>query len=49
LRALGLDPPIAGALQLPAAAGALAGDQLARWLAVAVAGLGAVNQMFLIP
>jgi hypothetical protein len=34
---------------LPTAAGALAGDQLARWLAVAVVGLSAVNQMFLIP
>jgi hypothetical protein len=40
-------PP--GAVQLLAAAGAWAGNQLARWSAVAVAGLSATGQMFLIP
>lgn len=49
LRALGWITLIAGALQLPAAAGVLAGNQIARWLALAVVGLNAVNQMFLIP
>ena len=49
LRALGLDHPHCGRPALPAAAGVLAGDQLARWLAVAVVELNAVNQMFIIP
>jgi hypothetical protein len=33
-------------LQLGAAAGVLAGSQLARWFAVAVLGLNAIDQMF---
>jgi hypothetical protein len=40
---------ILGILQLFAAAGALAGSQLARWFAVAVIGLNAIDQMFFIP
>jgi hypothetical protein len=36
-------------LQLLAAAGVLAGNQLARWFAVAVPGLNAIDQMFFIP
>jgi hypothetical protein len=40
---------ILGALQLVAAAGVLAGNQLARWFAVVVIGLNAINQMFFIP
>ena len=34
---------------LLAAAGVLAGNQLARWFAVAVLGLNAIDQMFFIP
>ena len=34
---------------LLAAAGVLTGNQLARWSAVAVVGLEAINQMFFIP
>ena len=40
---------ILSAVQLLAAAGIWAGSQLARWFAVAVVGLGAIGQMFLIP
>ena len=40
---------ILGALQLLAAAGVVAGNQLARWFAVAVLGLNAIDQMFFIP
>ena len=40
---------IFGVLQLLAAAGVLAGNQLARWFAVAVLGLNAIDQMFFIP
>jgi hypothetical protein len=40
---------ILGALQLLAAAGVLAGNQAARWFAVAVLGLNAIDQMFFIP
>ena len=36
-------------MQLRAAAGVLAGNQRARWFAVAVLGLNAINQMFLSP
>jgi hypothetical protein len=36
-------------LQLAAAAGILAGNQLARWFAVAVVGLNAIDMMFFIP
>ena len=40
---------ILGCLQLLAAAGVLAGNQLARWFAVVVLGLNAIDQMFFIP
>ena len=40
---------ILGALQLVAAVGVLAANQLFRWLAVAVIGLDAIDQMFFIP
>ncbi len=40
---------IIGVLQLLAAAGVVAGNQLARWFAVAVIGLSAIDQMFFIP
>ena len=36
-------------MQLLAAAGVLAGNQLARWFAVAVPGLNAIDQMFFTP
>lgn len=36
-------------LQLAAAAGVLAGNQLARWYAVAVVGLSAIDMMFFVP
>ena len=49
LRAWGWVVLIAGALQLLAAVGLLAGNQLARWFAVAVVGLNAIAQMFFIP
>jgi hypothetical protein len=38
-----------GALQLLAAAGVMAGNQLARWFGVAVLGLNAIVMMFFIP
>jgi len=40
---------IIGAVQLLAAAGVLAGNQLARWFAVVVLGLNAIDMMFFIP
>ena len=40
---------ILGVLQLLAAAGIVTGNQLARWFAVAVLGLNAIDQMFFIP
>ena len=40
---------ILGVVQLLAAAGVVAGNQLARWFAVAVVGLNAIGQMFFIP
>ena len=40
---------IIGVLQLLAAIGVLAGNQLARWFAVAVLCLNAIDQMFFIP
>jgi hypothetical protein len=40
---------IFGVLALLAAAGVLAGNQLARWFAVVVLGLNAIDQMFFIP
>jgi hypothetical protein len=49
LRAWGWITLILGVLQLLAAAGVLAGNQLARWFAVTVVGLNAVGQMFVIP
>ena len=49
LRAWGWITLILGALQLLAAAGVLAGSQVARWFAVAVVGLNAIDQMFFIP
>jgi hypothetical protein len=49
LRAWGWITLIAGVLQLLAAVGVLAGSQPARWFAVAVLGLNAINQMFFIP
>ncbi len=49
LRTWGWITLIIGALQLLAAAGVLAGNQLARWFAVAVVGLNAIGQMFFIP
>jgi len=48
-RAWGWITLILGALQLLAAAGVLAGNQLARWFAVVVIGLNAIDQMFFIP
>ena len=49
LRTWGWITLILGALQLLAAAGVMAGNQLARWFAVAVLGLNAIDQMFFIP
>ena len=49
LRAWGWITLIIGAAQLLAAAGVLAGNQLARWFGVAVLGLNAIDQMFFIP
>jgi hypothetical protein len=49
LRAWGWIALIVGALRLLAGAGVLAGNQLARWFAVAVVGLNAIGQMFFIP
>jgi hypothetical protein len=48
-RAWGWITLIIGALQLFAAVGVLAGNQLARWFAVVVIGLNAIDQMFFIP
>jgi hypothetical protein len=49
LRAWGWVALILGALQILAAVGILAGNQAARWFAVAVVGLNAINQMLFIP
>jgi hypothetical protein len=49
LRTWGWITLILGALLLLAAAGILAGNQLARWFAVAVVGLNAIDQMLFIP
>ena len=49
LRAWGWVTLILSVLQLVAAGGILAGNQLARWFAVAVVGLNAIDMMFLIP
>ena len=48
LRTWGWITLISGALQRLAAAGVVAGNQLARWFAVAV-GLSAIDQMFFVP
>ena len=48
LRAWGWITLILGCLQLLAAAGVLAGSQAARWFAVAVIALNAIDQMFFI-
>ena len=49
LRSWGWITLILGCLQLLAAAGVLAGSQAARWFAVAVIALNAIDQMFFIP
>ena len=49
LRAWGIVVVVLGALQLIAAFGVIAGNQLARWFGVAVLGINAVAQMFFIP
>jgi hypothetical protein len=49
LRAWGWITLVIAVLQLAAAAGILAGNQLARWFAVAVLGLNAIDMMFFIP
>ena len=49
LRAWGWITLIIAVLRLAAAAGVLAGNQLARWFAVAVVGLNAIDMMFFIP
>jgi len=49
LRAWGWITLILSVLQLVAAGGILAGNQLARWFAVAVVGLNAIDMMFFIP
>jgi hypothetical protein len=49
LRAWGWVALMLGALQVVAAAGVLAGNQVARWFAVAVVALNALGQMFFIP
>ena len=49
LRTWGWITLIVGVLLLLAAAGVMAGNQLARWFAVALLGLNAIDQMFFIP
>ena len=49
LRTWGWITLIIGVLQLLAAAGVLAGNQLARWYGVAVLALSAIDQMFFVP
>ncbi|HEY7431127.1 MAG TPA: hypothetical protein VH641_10390 [Streptosporangiaceae bacterium] len=49
LRTWGWIVLILGVLQLIAAAGVLAGNQLARWTGVALIGLNAIGQMLFIP
>ncbi len=49
LRAWGIAVTILGGLQVLAAVGVMAGNQLARWFGVAVLGINAVAQMFFIP
>ena len=49
LRAWGWITLIIAIAQLAAGAGVLAGNQLARWFAVAVVGLSAIDMMFFLP
>jgi len=49
LRTWGWITLILGILQLLAAAGVLAGNQMARWTAVVLIGLNAIDQMFFLP
>ena len=49
LRAWGCVTLIIAILQLVAGAGVLAGNQLARWFAVAILGISAIEMMFFIP
>ena len=49
LRTWGWITLIVGVLQLIAAGGIVTGNQLARWFAVAVVGLNAIDMMFFIP
>ena len=49
LRAWGWITLIISVLQLAAGAGVLAGNQLARWFAVAVVGFSAIDMMFFLP
>jgi hypothetical protein len=49
LRTWGWITLIIGALQLLAAGGVLAGNQMARWFGVAMLGISAIEQMFFIP
>ena len=49
LRAWGRITLIISVLQLIAAGGILAGNQLARWFAVVVVGLSAIDMMFFVP
>ena len=49
LRTWGWITLIIGALQLLAAAGVVAGNQLARWFGVVLLGLNAIDQMFFLP
>jgi hypothetical protein len=49
LRAWGWITLVIAVLQLVAAAGILMGNQLARWFAVVVVGLSAIDMMFFIP
>ena len=49
LRTWGWITLIIAVLQLVAAGGVLMGNQVARWFAVAVLGLNAIDQMFFLP
>ena len=49
LRAGGWVTLIIAILQIAAGGGVLAGNQLARWFAVAVAGISAIEMMFFLP
>lgn len=49
LRTWGWITMILGVLQVLAAVGVFAGNQLARWFAVVIVGLNAIDQMFFIP